>query len=172
MRRDAVAIPGGVGGRRYRDGVTDASLAAGYRMLLEPPTVEEYRRLRAVSGLSPKTAGQAEGAIAGTWTWRTVRLDRGADAAGEDSPGEAVAMGRVIGDGGWYFLVADMATLPEHQGRGLGKAVLRSLLAEIRERAEPGAYVTLTADPPGRRLYEAHGFEDVAPARTGMSLLT
>ncbi|QCR20560.1 GNAT family N-acetyltransferase [Agrococcus sp. SGAir0287] len=135
-------------------------------MLLEPPTVDEYRRLRAVSGLSPKTAGQAEGAIAGTWTWRTVRL------AGAGGAGPAVAMGRVVGDGGWYFLVADMATLPEHQGRGLGKAVLRSLLAEIRERAEPGAYVTLTADPPGRRLYEAHGFEDVAPARTGMSLLT
>lgn len=146
--------------------VTDASLASGYRMLLEPPTVDEYRRLRAVSGLSPKTAGQAEGAIAGTWTWRTVRL------AGAGGAGPAVAMGRVVGDGGWYFLVADMATLPEHQGRGLGKAVLRSLLAEIRERAEPGAYVTLTADPPGRRLYEAHGFEDVAPARTGMSLLT
>lgn len=144
-------------------------------MLPEPPTADEYRRLRAVSGLSPKSAGQAEGAIAGTWTWRTVRLGpdaRGHDGADVDDAGEAVAMGRVIGDGGWYFLVADMATLPEHQGRGLGKAVLRSLLAEIRERAEPGAYVTLTADPPGRRLYEAHGFEDVAPARTGMSLLT
>lgn len=140
----------------------EASLAAGYRMLLEPPTVDEYRALRAVSGLSPKSATQAEGAIAGTWSWRTVRSDGG----------EAVAMGRVIGDGGWYFLVADMATLPGHQGRGIGKAVLRSLLAEIRERAEPGAYVTLTADPPGRRLYEAHGFDDVAPARTGMSLLT
>lgn len=146
---------------------SEPSLAAGYRMLAEPPTVDEYRALRAVSGLSPKSATQAEGAIAGTWSWRTVRIDDGSDAAGE-----AVAMGRVIGDGGWYFLVADMATLPGHQGRGIGKAVLRSLLAEIRERAEPGAYVTLTADPPGRRLYEAHGFDDVAPARTGMSLLT
>jgi GNAT superfamily N-acetyltransferase len=145
--------------------VTDA-LASGCRMLHEPPTIDEYRHLRAVSGLSPKTQGQAAGAIAGSWAWRTIRLVDGADA------GTAVAMGRVLGDGGWYFLVADMATLPGHQGRGLGKAVLRSLLAEIRERAEPGAYVTLTADPPGRRLYEAHGFEDVAPARTGMSLLT
>jgi len=146
--------------------VTDDALASGYRMLLEPPSIDEYRHLRAVSGLSPKTHGQAEGAIAGSWTWRTIRADDGSGA------GEAVAMGRVLGDGGWYFLVADMATLPEHQGRGIGKAVLRSLLAEIRERAEPGAYVTLTADPPGRRLYESHGFEDVAPARTGMSLLT
>ncbi|WP_066909555.1 GNAT family N-acetyltransferase [Millisia brevis] len=137
-----------------------APLAADYRMLVDPPTVDEYRRLRAVTGLSPKTARQAEGAIAGTWTWRTVRT----------ASGEAVGMGRVVGDGGWYFLIADMATLPDHQGRGIGAAVLQSLLAEIRERAEPGAYVTLTADPPGRHLYETHGFEDVAPARTGMWL--
>ena len=150
--------------------MTDASLAPGYRLLHEAPTIDEYRRLRAVSGLSPKSEGQATGAIEGTWTWRTVRLE--ADAGADPDAGEAVAMGRVVGDGGWYFLIADMATLPEHQGRGIGKAVLRSLLAEIRDRAEPGAYVTLTADPPGRRLYEAHGFEDVAPARTGMSLLT
>ncbi|GAA2176526.1 GNAT family N-acetyltransferase [Agrococcus versicolor] len=155
--------------------MTDDALASGYRMLLEPPTIDEYRHLRAVSGLSPKTHGQAEGAIAGSWTWRTIRVGGGEAGVGVGAgagAGEAVAMGRVLGDGGWYFLVADMATLPEHQGRGIGKAVLRSLLAEIRERAEPGAYVTLTADPPGRRLYEAHGFADVAPARTGMSLLT
>jgi hypothetical protein len=28
-------------------------------------------------------------------------------------------MGRVIGDGGWYFHVVDMAVLPEHQRRDL-----------------------------------------------------
>jgi len=33
-------------------------------------------------------------------------------------------MGRVIGDGGWYFHIVDMAVLPEHQRRGLGDAVL------------------------------------------------
>lgn len=80
-------------------------------------------------------------------------------------------MGRVIGDGGWYFLVADMATLPDHQGRGVGGAVLDALLDDIRTHAPEGAYVTLTADPPGRGLYESRGFMDVAPARTGMFLI-
>ena len=80
-------------------------------------------------------------------------------------------MGRIVGDGGWYFLIADMATLPEHQGKGLGSAVLDSLLDEIRTQAPQGAYVTLTADPPGRRLYESRGFSDVAPDRTGMHLV-
>lgn len=139
-------------------------------MLAEPPTVDDYRALRAVTGLSPKSEGQARGAIAGTWSWR--RVDIGASTDGSDgTAGATVAMGRIVGDGGWYFLIADMATLPEHQGRGIGRVILEELLAEIRDRAEPGAYVTLTADPPGRRLYESMGFEDVAPGRTGMHLL-
>ncbi|RIX28558.1 GNAT family N-acetyltransferase [Amnibacterium setariae] len=134
------------------------TLAAGYLLLPGAPAPEDYLRLRRESGLSPKTTGQAEAAIAGSWAFRRVETERG----------EVVAMGRVVGDGGWYFLVADMATLPGHQRRGIGGAVLDALLEEIRTRAEPGAYVTLTADPPGRRLYESRGFLDVAPDRTGM----
>lgn len=127
-------------------------------MLPGAPSIDEYRRLRLDSGLSPKDERQAAGAVSGSWAFRHVRLD-----------GEAVGMGRVVGDGGWYFLVADMAVRPAHQGRGIGAAILDALLDEIRDRA-PGGYVTLTADPPGRRLYESRGFHDVAPGQTGMSL--
>ena len=130
-------------------------------ILSGPPTIDEYLALRAESGLMPKTAAQAEGVIANSWAFRHVRT----------AEGEAVAMGRVIGDGGWYFLIADMATLPAHQGRGLGQSILESLLEEIRMRAPGESYVTLIADPPGRKLYERLGFHDVAPDRTGMSML-
>ena len=33
-------------------------------------------------------------------------------------------MGRVIGDGGLFFQVVDIAVEPAHQGRGLGKAIV------------------------------------------------
>ena len=138
------------------------SLPSDYEIRPTPPGLEEYRRLRAESGLSPRSPEQAAGALAASWSFRTVRTVGG---------GEAVAMGRIIGDGGWYFVVADMATLPAHQHRGIGAAVLDALLADVRERAPVGAYVTLTADPPGRALYESRGFRDVAPDRTGMHLL-
>lgn len=137
---------------------TPRPLPDGYRLHADPPSPADYCALRAESGLSPKTATQADAAIAGTWCFRRVT----------DVDGRTVAMGRVVGDGGWYFLIADMATLPAHQGRGLGSIILDGLLQEIRDRAEDGAYVTLTADPPGRRLYESRGFTDVAPERTGM----
>ncbi|WP_165069891.1 GNAT family N-acetyltransferase [Marisediminicola senii] len=137
------------------------TLAPGYRLHTVAPSVEDYCALRLESGLSPKTAEQGEAAIAGSWAIRSVTAP----------DGNTVAMGRIVGDGGWYFLIADMATLPAHQGQGIGSAILDALLDEIRDRVPAGAYVTLTADPPGRRLYESRGFEDVAPGRTGMHLV-
>ena len=77
-------------------------------------------------------------------------------------------MGRVLGDGGWYFHVVDMAVLPEHQRRGLGAAVLGWLLDEIRAGAPPNPWVTLMADAPGRPLYEGFGFTQTAPGSLGM----
>jgi len=79
-------------------------------------------------------------------------------------------MGRLLGDGGWYFHVVDMAVLPEHQRRGLGDSMLSALLDRVRELAPPGAYVNLLADAPGRRLYERHGFVETAPDSVGMAV--
>jgi len=79
-------------------------------------------------------------------------------------------MGRLLGDGGWYFHVVDMAVLPEHQRRGLGDAILGALLDRVRDLAPPGAYVNLFADPPGRALYARHGFADTAPGSVRMAL--
>ncbi len=117
--------------------------------------------MRRESGLSPKTPAQAAAAIAGSWAFRHAR----------DADDNAVGMGRIVGDGGWYFVVADMATLPGHQGRGIGSAILDALLQQVRDAAPDGAYVTLIADPPGRALYASRGFVDVAPDRTGMALI-
>lgn len=137
------------------------AVSPDYRLLTGPPAVEDYLRLRQECGLSVKTPEQGRLAVAGAWSFHHVLRPIG----------EVVGMGRVIGDGGWYFLIADMATLPDHQGRGIGGAILDALLDDIRSRAPQGAYVTLTADPPGRGLYESRGFVDVSQARTGMHLL-
>jgi ribosomal protein S18 acetylase RimI-like enzyme len=140
-----------------------------YRLLDEPPSLDEYLDLRRSSGLSPKTPEQGALALTGSWYFCHVRTDAGrADAggtaAGPADAGRAVAMGRIISDGGWYFLVADIATLPEFQRQGLGRTVTNRLLDEIRAKAPADPDVTLIADPPGRKLYESLGFTDVAPS--------
>ena len=136
-------------------------MVAGYTLVDTTPPVADYVRLRAESGLSPKTQEQGELALAGTW-WGCHVV--------HDDTGEVVAMGRIIGDGGWYFHIADMATLPDHQRRGLGDLVMTALLGRIRAVAPPDAYVTLMADPPGRKLYARHGFTEDREASIGMAL--
>jgi GNAT superfamily N-acetyltransferase len=132
---------------------------AGYRLVDGPPAVPDYLALRELAGLSAKRADQAEAAVRGSWA---------AVHAVHEATGATVGMGRVLGDGGWYFHVVDMAVLPEHQRKGIGDAVLTALLDAIRRAAPPGAYVNLLADPPGRRLYARHGFAETAPHSIGM----
>lgn len=134
-------------------------MTPGYALVMAPPPVADYLRLRADAGLSPKTAEQAAAALPGSWAACHV--------VSED--GEVVGMGRLLGDGGWYFHVVDMAVLPAHQRRGIGDAILGALLHRVRGGAPPGAYVNLLADPPGRRLYERHGFTETAPGSVGMA---
>jgi ribosomal protein S18 acetylase RimI-like enzyme len=113
-----------------------AEVPAGYRVVDGPPALDDYLRLRDRTGLTPKRRDQAEAALKGGWA--AVHVVRDADAS-------TVGMGRVLGDGGWYFHVVDMAVLPEHQRRGLGDAILGALLEQIRRDAPPGAYVSLLA---------------------------
>jgi GNAT superfamily N-acetyltransferase len=134
----------------------------GYRLIDGPPTTEDYLELRLRAGLSPKREDQAASALPGSWAACHVLYE---------SEDRSVAMGRVIGDGGWYFHVVDMAVLPDHQRRGLGDAVLTYLLEQIHARAPEGAFVSLLADPPGRPLYARHGFVESAPDSIGMALL-
>jgi GNAT superfamily N-acetyltransferase len=122
------------------------------------PSVETYLALRAAAGLSGKQAAQARVALRGTW----------GGCLAVSGGGEVVGMGRIVGDGGWYFQIVDMAVLPGHQRRGIGGRLLARLLELIDESAPPDAYVGLFADPPGQRLYEQHGFAPSAPASIGM----
>jgi GNAT superfamily N-acetyltransferase len=135
-------------------------LANGYRLIEGAPTVDDYLRLRLRSGLTVKSRPQGEAAVRGSWVAvHVVAAD-----------GSVVGMGRVIGDGGWYFHIVDMAVLPEHQRHGIGAAVLSWLIDRINSRAPSNPYITLLADEPGRPLYARHGFVPTAPDSIGMKL--
>jgi GNAT superfamily N-acetyltransferase len=149
---------------------TNPSLPEGYTLHSGFPITREYLHLRAATGLTPKSAAQAKPIPQGSWYGCYIQWT---DPTTTGST-TAVAMGRIIGDGGWYFHIADMAVLPDHQRKGLGDVVLKELLAHIRAHAPCGEgdepYVNLLADGPGRKLYAKNGFVDAAPAQMGMAL--
>ncbi|SFQ11252.1 Acetyltransferase (GNAT) family protein [Actinomadura madurae] len=71
---------------------------------------------------------------------------------------DGVAVGRGVPQGEWLGVYA-MAVAPEARGRGLGRRVLRALLAWGREQGCERAYlVVVERNAPARSMYAAEGF--------------
>lgn len=130
-----------------------------YALVVGTPSVEDFLRLRKVSGLSEKTQEAAARGLPNSWFAVTIQHDGG-----------AVGMGRVIGDGGTAFQIVDIAVEPAHQGKGLGKTIMTALVDHIQAEAPDSAYISLIADGDARHLYAKFGFEPVMPASIGMAL--
>lgn len=131
---------------------------SSYSLAKRTPTLAEYLRLREVAGLSAFSPEAADAGLRGTIF--AVVLMQGDTAIG---------MGRLIGDGGCFFQVVDIAVDPAHQGRGLGKAIMAALKDHIDHALPRSAYVSLIADVPANRLYEHFGFRETAPRSLGMA---
>jgi ribosomal protein S18 acetylase RimI-like enzyme len=129
-----------------------------YSIVRRTPSTEEYLHLRAVAGLSPFSEEAARKGLPGTVFAALVLYE-----------GAAVGMGRVIGDGGCFFQVVDIAVHPEHQGGGLGKRIMKTIMEYIDSELPASAYVSLLADVPANRLYEQVGFKETAPRSLGMA---
>ena len=125
----------------------------------QTPTVETYRKLRRLSGFSPKTEEAAKAGLKGTLF--AVQAFHGS---------EPVRMARLIGDGDCHFQVVDVAVLPEHQRKGLGRRMMSEVKTYIDTHLPESAYISLIADGPANKLYEKFGFRPVAPASIGMYL--
>lgn len=131
---------------------------AKYATISRLPSVEEYLHLRAIAGLSAFSEDAARAGLAGTIYSVMVLRD-----------GSAVGMGRLIGDGGCFFQVVDIAVHPDHQGRGLGKAIMDAIMTYVSTELPTTAYVSLIADIPANKLYEKFGFAETAPRSLGMA---
>jgi GNAT superfamily N-acetyltransferase len=121
------------------------------------PGIDDYRRLRVATGLSPRSAEAAARGLPNTLFGVSVL-----------HAGRVVGMGRIIGDGGCFFTVVDIAVEPGHQQRGLGKRVMSALDAWLRANAPVSSNVSLFADGEAKRLYAQYGFVEAGPVSVGM----
>jgi len=129
-----------------------------YMVVKRTPTVTEYLELRAAAGLSLFSVEAASKGLAGTVFGVVVEQ--------ED---RVVGMGRLVGDGGCFFQIVDIAVNPSYQGQGLGKTIMRELMEFVTGHLPASAYVSLIADVPANRLYEKFGFVETAPRSLGMA---
>ena len=132
-----------------------------YHLVERVPAVEDYNRIRVAAGLDKRDPEAAEAGLANTLFGVCVESD-----------GLIVGTGRIIGDGGLFFQVVDVAVVPEHQGVGLGAMVMDALMSCLRDNASTDAYVQLIAEEGATRFYEKYGFRVRTPNTSGMSFMT
>ena len=135
-----------------------------YTVIHATPSLETYIHLRASTGLTPKTVHATTIGLAHTLF--AVQI------AQSSSPNTIVGMGRMIGDGGCFFQLVDMAVLPAHQGKGLGKLIMKELKEWMNRNVPESGTVLLFADGRANELYRRFGFVETAgltPSSIGMA---
>lgn len=80
--------------------------------------------------------------------------------------GDAVGMGRLVGDGEHYFYLQDVIVHPDHTEGGLGSEIVSRLLTWVADHTPAPAFVGLFASDEAIGLYESFGFS--ADGATGM----
>ena len=122
-----------------------------YTVIDRVATPEEHRMLADAVGWQ------------GGFRWEAMPASLAGSCCGvvvTDLDGTAVAMGRAIGDGAFFFYLQDIAVHPGHQGKGLGRMVTGRLLRNIKDLAGGDAFVGLFATDPAVALYQREGFDD------------
>jgi len=132
-------------------------MSVNFEVMNEVPSAEEYVAMRVLAGLSPKDIEASEIGLRNSIYAVTIR-----------NQSTLIGMGRIIGDGGCFYQIVDIAVDPVYQGQGLGKRIMTELVNFLETQVPKGAYVSLIADVPADKLYEKFGFNYTSPKSVGM----
>ena len=132
-------------------------MTTGYVLHDVAPDAETLLRLPGAAGLTTYSIEQARrGAAHALFGITVVHGDT------------IVGIGRIIGDGGYFFTVTDVAIDPGHQGKGVGRMVIARLTEWLRANAPKPSFVSLFTDEDKPPLYEKFGFRVCGPEDTAM----
>lgn len=125
----------------------------------EFPQNQEYMDLKAVTGLP-----EVEISAIATALNRSVL-----SLLARDDNDRLIGMGRVVGDGAFYFQLVDIMVAASHLDQGVEEMIVSELLSRLKKIAPSGAEVTVITDVPGIKLYQHAGFKLLYPDRYGMA---
>lgn len=125
-----------------------------------PLTLESYQILRA------------------TTDWNSLEDAKVISALGRDLfsvclyvDGEAVGMGRVVGDGAIYFYIQDVVVHPQYQGIGVGKLIMEKIMAFLKASISGYAFIGLMAAHGVGEFYHQFGFKERIAGAPGMFMV-
>lgn len=74
---------------------------------------------------------------------------------------KTVGVTRVVGDGGYIAVIVDVMVLPDFQGNGIGKTMMKKAMKYIRSTVSEGqfVFVNLMAAKDRESFYSQFGFE-------------
>ncbi len=131
-----------------------------YTVKEEIPSVNDYIQIRLAAGLSRKSKEAASRGLPHSIYSVVVHHN--------DIP---IGIGRIVGDGGCFYEVTDIAVMPEHQKKGVGVMIMEALVKYLKNHAPSTAYVSLMADHGTPYFYEKFGFTlSELPKSAGMSM--
>lgn len=131
-----------------------------YEIREEIPSINTYIDIRLQAGLSRKSEEAAAKGLPNSIFAVVVYFD-----------GSPIGIGRIVGDGGCFFEVTDIAVVPEHQNKGVGKLIMEALVTYLQKNAPSTAYVSLMADHGTPHFYEKFEFTlSEMPKSSGMHM--
>ncbi|MBY0599279.1 GNAT family N-acetyltransferase [Bacillus bingmayongensis] len=128
-------------------------------ILHEIPNVKEYMELRKSVGLNSQKKALTKIALSNSTYSVIVR--------GTDS--KLLGMGRVIGDGAYFFQIVDIIVSPLQKDKGIEDIILKGLLTYLDGVSSENTRITVMADVSSIKLYQKFGFNLVYPDFYGMS---
>lgn len=110
---------------------------------------EDYCRLRQSVGWTNFSKTQTE-----------KSLERSLYTVVADNDGQAVGMGRLIGDG-MYYMIVDIVVLPTYQKLGIGSTILNMIVDYVNRETPVGgrSSIQLIAEKGKEKFYEKRGFK-------------
>jgi GNAT superfamily N-acetyltransferase len=123
-------------------------MSAPFTIIERLPTPEEYTRLIAAVGFRPRQRDAID-----------IGLKHSFFSVCAESEGEAIGLGRVIGDGALHLYLTDVVVHPAFQRRGVGTAIVAALTAWVDRVPFPNTIVSLIPTPGLVSFYQRHGYK-------------
>lgn len=121
----------------------------------------EFQQLRLLSGMEPLDSGLLKRALKNSLVRLTAETDEG-----------VAGMVRIVGDGAYVFIIADLLVRPDMRGGGAGTALVKHAVGWITASLPEGKWgaVTLVSASGREGFYEKLGFKRLPRGEVGHAM--